>query len=448
MQGDLFQKQSPDASTSASCAAATPPLAHRMRPTSLDHFYGQKEVFYRYPFLKRRGPQRPLLPSIILSGPCGCGKTTLARLLAEHHQLELYPFRAVLEGVGELKKLIAKAQEIQKIQRGEERRNFVIFIDEIHRFNKAQQDALLPYVERGDFILIGATTENPRTNINRALLSRLQIVLLQALDETAIHSILERAMEQLPSPCRLRPEIVELLTNYCAGDARKALNALELLADHFHQHSCPPTPQQALNLIQENSRYYDRDSDRHYDVISAFIKSMRGSDPDAALLWLAVMLDGGEDPLFIARRLAIFASEDVGNADSNALALATHALLAVEKIGMPEARIILAHATTYLAATVKSNASYLAIEQALDYVKKHPNLPVPNHLRNHHPEKKNYRYPHNFPDHWVHQNYLPDDACQFKCYSPTEQGQEKLLKRHLDHLKHPGDSGSVHLQVD
>ena len=380
-----------------------PALAHRMRPAGLEHFYGQEDAFKRYTFLLK-GPR---LPSSIFWGPCGCGKTTLARLLAEHRKLEFFPFQAVLSGVGDLKKLISRAREIHGT-------SFVVFIDEIHRFNKAQQDALLPYVEQGDFTLLGATTENPRTCVVRALLSRMQIVVLKALDEASVEAILKRAMEQIGWDC---PEdILKLLAGYYGGDARKALNALELLADRFRD--SPPDGSQALSLIRANARCYDRAGDRHYDVISAFIKSIRGSDPDAALLWLAVMLDGGEEPLFIARRLVILASEDVGNADPMALTVATGALQGVEKIGMPEARIILAQATTYLARAHKSNASYLGIERALAYVREHPDMEVPTHLRNHHPDKKHYVYPHDYPGQEIRQDYAPTKV---KFYRPLDE---------------------------
>ena len=381
-----------------------PPLAHRIRPSNLKHFYGQEEAFHNYPFLLK-GTR---LPSCIFWGPCGCGKTTLAKLLTQHHQLEFYPFQAVLSGVGELKKLISRAQDIHGS-------SFVIFIDEIHRFNKSQQDALLPHVEEGRFTLLGATTENPRTSIIRALLSRMQIVALKALKEASVRSILKRALKELKWEC---PEdILALLSIYYGGDARKALNALELLAEHFQDSA--PEYDQALFLIQSNARYHDKSGDRHYDVISAFIKSIRGSDPDAALLWLAVMLDGGEEPLFIARRLVILASEDIGNADPGALGLATSALQAVEKIGLPEARIILAQATTYLSQAKKSNASYLGIERALAYVRQHPNIEVPTHLRNHHPDKKRYLYPHDYPSQKIRQDYAPTKV---KFYDPKNNG--------------------------
>ena len=381
MQSDLFQ------------TTKTPPLAHRVRPRGLEGFYGQEKIFRRYPFLTRG----PTLPSVVFWGPSGCGKTTLAQLLAEHHGLNFYPFQAVLSGVGELKKLIAQGKN--------ECKPFVIFIDEIHRFNKAQQDALLPLVEQGDFILMGATTENPKATVNRALLSRMQIVQLQALDETSIKKILGDAIKKLPY--QYNDEIVQVLAKYAVGDARKALNALELLRE-------TSDPQKALDIIQESSRHYDRLGDRHYDVISAFIKSLRGSDPDAALLWLAIMLDGGEDPAFISRRLVIFASEDVGNADPQALVLASSAMQAVEKIGMPEARIILGQTVTYLARAKKSNASYVAIDKALSYVREHPNISVPTHLRNHHPDKSKYRYPHNYPNAQVSQDYGPPDLKFYK----------------------------------
>ena len=431
MQTTLFDHQQPNRPHDP---AQTAPLAHRLRPQSFSHFYGQQAVFARHPFLLP-GP----LPSLVLYGPCGSGKTTLARLLARHHGLEFYAFQAVLSGVGELKKLIQRAQEVHRPPASSPPTPFAIFIDEIHRFNRAQQDALLPYVEAGDFVLLGATTQNPLVCVNRALLSRLQILELQALEPPAIAQILQRAAQELKQD--FPPDILQLLANYCAGDARKALNTLELVSKHFQQ---LPDRQAVWELIQANSKHYDRTHDRHYDVISAFIKSLRGSDCDAALLWLAVMLSGGEDPLFIARRLVIFASEDIGNADPQALSTAVNTLLAVEKIGMPEARIILAQATTSLAASAKSNASYLAIERAMDYVKKQPNIEVPSHLRNQHPDRCHYLYPHNFPQHWVKQDYAPK---KMAFYQPTEQGREKLLQQSLERIKRASaEGGSMNKQ--
>ncbi len=395
------------------------PLAHRLRPNTLEEFEGLDRVIKRYPFLNR-----PSLQSIILYGSSGVGKTTLARLLAVSKGYEFYKFNAVLGGVADLKKLIQSADEMRE----RFHHKVIIFIDEIHRFNKAQQDALLPYVEEGHFVLIGATTENPRTSLNKALLSRLQIVKLEALTNPELQRLLKRANEK--AEIHLDEVYLKLIPDFCRGDARVALNSLEVLARIENL-----TIEKAREIILEKAREYDLGDNRHYDVISAFIKSMRGSDPHGAILYLAIMLDGGEDPVFIARRMMIFASEDVGNADPSALTLATSGLQAVQSIGMPEARIILAQVATYLSSTYKSNASYLAINEALEYVQNRPTIEVPEHLKNHphkdHPVK--YQYPHNFPDHYVKQAYTPKGTPEF--YRPTSQGKEDGLSKRLQNLK-------------
>jgi len=397
------------------------PLAHRARPHSRQDYIGLAPLIKRYPFLSS-----DQFPSLLIWGPPGTGKTTLAKVLTEHSEKEFHTFSAVLSGVAELKKLIAQVKDTKALYG----KDSVIFIDEIHRFNKAQQDALLPHVESGSFVLIGATTENPRSSVNRALLSRMQIVELKTHAHQNLISILKRASELEAS--NFTEDEFELMATYSSGDARKALNNLEMAislktTDDF-------TVEKLKTIIVENARNYDSNQDRHYDVISAFIKSMRGSDPDAALLWLAVMLDGGEDPVFIARRLVIFASEDVGNADIQALNMAVNGLQVVQQIGMPEARITLSQVVTYLASTVKSNSSYLAINEALEYVSTNPTQEVPLHLRNFppkgHPVK--YRYPHNEPGHFVPQQYAPEDAPQF--YRPEEIGVEKNIKDRLRKL--------------
>lgn len=404
--------------TRESTAEGFAPLAHRIRPEAFSEFIGHAEIFQKYPYLKG-----PSFPSIILYGPSGTGKTTLARLLAKLSKKEFHTFNAVLGGVADLKKIIAEAEDYKSLTG----KYSIIFIDEIHRFNKAQQDALLPYIEVGAFTLIGATTENPRVSVNKALLSRMHIIELKILNTEAIETILNNALKK--SKLTFGADFVHTLASYAGGDARVALNSLEAALKLTN-----PTMDSVKELIIENARAFDKGGNRHYDVISAFIKSMRGSDPQAAILWLAVMIDGGEDPVFIARRLVIFASEDVGNADPTALTLAMSALTAISQIGMPEARIILAQTTTYLASTFKSNAAYLAINEALEYVKKNSTIEVPNHLRNYPPpDASPYLYPHSYEGHWVKQQYSPMNTPDF--YHPTKEGKESGIKARLDSLK-------------
>ncbi len=413
-QSSFFDDESPQTGPGESKPNPNAPLAHRARPELFEQFFGQEHIFSRFPFLKS-----PSFPSLILWGPPGTGKTTLAGLLAKQSGKDLYRFNAVLGGVADLKKLIASAQEMKQSLK----REAIIFVDEIHRFNKAQQDALLPYVEAGDFTFIGATTENPRSSVNRALISRVKIIELKKLTEQALLNILKDANERFA--LNVPEQILLTIADYASGDARAALSTLEQAAA-----TNASDVLEVKRLILENVRDYDRNQNRHYDVISAFIKSMRGSDPQSALLWLAVMIDGGEDPVFIARRLVIFASEDVGNADPTALQLAVNALHTVEKIGMPEARIPLAQATTYLASTVKSNAAYKAINAALEFVSENATIEVPTHLRGHHPDKKNYLYPHDHAGAFVKQDYNGLESLpQF--YHPTEFGLEKRLKDRL-----------------
>lgn len=389
----------------------TLPLAHRVRPGSIADFAGQEHLQRRIQSIDFDHP-----PHIILYGPPGCGKTTLAKILAQQAECELYEFNAVLGGVNDLRKIIQTALQVKETGG----RQPMIFIDEIHRFNKGQQDALLPYLEAGDFTLLGATTENPNTSLNKAILSRVQRWPLHALAERDLAKIIERVLtqEQLLIPS----EVKKYLVKHANGDARVVLNQLEGLILNKDQLQDLSFNDIKTQFLFENRRY-DKDSERHYDVISAFIKSIRGSDVNAAILWLAVMLDGGEDIEFIARRLIILASEDIGNADPRALQIATDAHYGIKQIGMPEARIILAQATTYLARAPKSNASYKAIDEALAYVKENPTIEVPTHLRNHHPDKKNYQYPHQFPHHWVKQQYAPKTPAFF---SSSELGYEKM----------------------
>lgn len=402
MQLDVFSSDSP----------GDQPLAAKMRPGSLSDFYGQEKI-------------RPQLQKLIQSprhvifwGPPGTGKTTLAHILATNIGHELYPFSAVTSGIPELKRLIAEMLDRKK-QFG---KDSILFIDEIHRFNKSQQDALLPYLENGDFLFIGATTEYPHTSLNKALISRVSLIELKTLSMEELEQILLRGLETLNRPelKEFIPEIAKLSN----GDARFALNQLSRL--ETYDKSELGDKENVLKELFEHARQYDRNANRHYDVISAFIKSIRGSDPDAALLYLAIMLDGGEDPEFIARRLMILASEDVGLANSQALQVTANAHYVTTKIGMPEARITLSHATVFMSLSPKSNSAYMAINEALSFVRENPTIEVPGHLSNVSPEKKNYKYPHSYPGNWVKQRYLPDDV-SLRFYRPQLNGSEKAL---------------------
>ena len=374
------------------------PLSYRTRPIEFAEFVGQDHIIEQV-------KEHP--GSLILWGPVGTGKTTLAHLMGISSKGHFHSFSACLGSLADLKTQMAQAKENS---------GAILFIDEIHRANRVQQDALLPYVEEGLFTLIGATTENPRAVLSRALLSRVKVFELKKLLPENLLVILHNTVKR--SDLKIEGEVLQDIAHRADGDARMAINMLENIVEGKSAPEC--------------HRSYDRKGKRHYDVISAFIKSLRGSDPDAALLWLAVMLDGGEDPVFIARRLVIFASEDVGNADPTALTLAVSCLQGVEKIGMPEARINLAQATTYLAATVKSNAAYVGINEALKYVKENPTLAVPGALKNIGAERSKYRYPHSYPQHFVKQKYAPDSVPSF--YRPGELGIEKKLAERLKSL--------------
>ncbi|MCB9091579.1 MAG: replication-associated recombination protein A [Halobacteriovoraceae bacterium] len=387
------------------------PLAYRNRPVNWENFYGQDKVAQRLKNLNKE-----TIPHFVVWGPPGSGKTTLSFILARQVGMEIYNFNAVLSGVPELRKLMTRVIEDRKISG----KKSIIFIDEIHRFNKSQQDALLPHLEKGDFVFLGATTEYPQTSLNRALLSRVNILELEKLDNQNLKKILDNVLKK--EEISLNEECLNYLIDFSNGDARFALNKIEILKAKFDDLK-KITLKEVSTLIEKEARQYDRNSSRHYDVISAFIKSIRGSDVNAAILWLAVMIDGGEDPEFIARRLIILASEDVGNADPRALQLATSVHYAVKNIGMPEARISLAQATTYLALAPKSNASYKAIDAALEYVRKSSTRDVPRHLSNVSQEKKNYKYPHSYKNHWVEQDY---GASGLDFYSSSEMGFEKL----------------------
>ena len=414
-------------------------LPHHLRPKTLSDFLGIEDILTRYPYLSRKnhGDQKNLaqLSSMVLYGPSGSGKTTLAYLLASEFQYELIPFNAVLGGVNDLKKTLAEGIQ----QASKKGKRPLLFIDEIHRFNKAQQDALLPLVEEGKIVLLGATTENPKTHINKALLSRLLTLRLKAHTPSELQKLLLKTLQDTCFDDHhlqffKRADILHFITENAQGDARKMMAVLLEMLKIPH-----PKKEDLEHLMEVSARSYDKNGDRHYDVISAFIKSMRGSDPQASILWLAVMLDGGEDPVFIARRLLIFASEDVGNADPQALTLASSALLSVEKIGMPEARIILGQVVTYLASTQKSNRAYLAINEALAFVQSKPTIEVPDHLKNFPPTwAKKYQYPHQFEGSFVKQDYSPFADLNF--YRPSEHGIEKNIKLRLEKL-HSSDQG-------
>ncbi len=388
------------------------PLAAKLRPRSLTDFFGLAGIRSKLEKLVSH-PRH-----VIFWGPPGTGKTTLAHIISSQIGREIQVFSAVTSGIPELKRLIQTMMD----QRREFGKESILFIDEIHRFNKSQQDALLPYLENGDFLFIGATTEYPHTSLNKALISRVSLIELKQLKVEELTEILHRGINDLK-----RPDLEDYATDLAKlsnGDARFALNQLARLSA-FNKSELQ-NKEEVLKEIFEHARQYDRNANRHYDVISAFIKSIRGSDPDGALLYLAIMLDGGEDPEFIARRLMILASEDVGLANSQALQVTTNAHYVVKQIGMPEARITLSHATVFLALSPKSNSVYKAVDSAIDYVKKNPTIEVPGHLSNVSPEKKNYRYPHSYSGHWIDQRYLPIDVNE-SFYKSSTNGSEKVM---------------------
>jgi len=414
------------------------PLAARMRPTAFNDFVGQEHLIDKGRIL-RKAIDAGQLPSIILWGPPGSGKTTLAYIIANTTDSHFSPISAVSAGVGDLRRIIDEAKERRKMYQ----KRTILFIDEIHRFNKAQQDAVLPFVEDGTITLIGATTENPSFEVISPLLSRCQVLTLNPLTENEIRIIIIRALKDtLKGLGRLNVELdndaMVHLISMSNNDARVALNALEMAAlttppdDEGKRHITLPTIEDA---IQHRALRYDKAGDQHYDLISALHKSMRGSDPDAALYWLARMLEAGEDPLYIARRLVRFASEDIGMADPQALVIAMSAQQAVHFIGMPEGNLALAQAAVYLATAPKSNSLYQAYSRIQEEIKQGSSEPVPLHLRN--PvtplmkEKgygKGYKYAHDYPGHFVEQQYLPDSLQGKHFYTPSDQGYEKQLQ--------------------
>ena len=415
------------------------PLAERMRPTTLDNYIGQPHLVGQGGVL-RKMIETKRISSFILWGPPGVGKTTLATIIAKQLETPFYTLSAVTCGVKDVREVIEKAQSNRFFNNASP----ILFIDEIHRFSKSQQDSLLGAVEKGIVTLIGATTENPSFEVIRPLLSRCQVYVLKSLEKDDLLKLVDNAVltDVFLKERTFRIEETDALLRYSGGDARKLLNILELLYE-----SAPADEDIVINdtivyeRLQQNPLAYDKDGEMHYDIISAFIKSIRGSDPDAALYWLARMIEGGEDPKFIARRLVISASEDIGLANPNALLLANAAFDAVHKIGWPEGRIPLAEATVYLATSAKSNSAYMGINSAIQMVQQTGNLPVPLHLRNA-PTKlmadlgyhKGYKYAHDYKNNFVQQQFLPDELQQARLWHPQSNPQEVRLKEQMQML--------------
>ena len=405
------------------------PLAFRVRPKKLEEYIGQEHVLGKDKILYRT-IKADRLSSLILFGPPGCGKTSLAKVISETTKYKFYKINAVISGVAEIKKVIEETKNFMLNPIGKS----ILFIDEIHRFNKLQQDALLPFVENGTIILIGATTENPYFEVNKALISRSMVIKLEPLTIENIVTILENALTRKEGlgeyKIEIREETLRKLAVISNGDVRTALNGLEiavLTTNMNEQGKIEITDEIIKNCIQNKKAIFDKNGDSHYDTISAFIKSMRGSDPDATIFYLAKALEGGEDPLFLARRIVICAAEDVGMANPNALVVANSAMQAVHMIGMPEARIILSEAAVYIATSKKSNATYIGINKAIEDVKTKDTGEIPMAIRNAPIEKmkelgysQGYLYPHDFPGHWVEQQYLPDKMIGTKYYIKDE----------------------------
>jgi putative ATPase len=413
----------------------TIPLAERLRPTTLNELIGQEHLTGEGSIL-RNAIQNKTIPSMILWGPPGVGKTTIANIIAHTLQVPFYTLSAISSGVKEVREVIEKAKHEQ---------NAILFIDEIHRFNKGQQDALLGAVEKGIITLIGATTENPSFEVNSALLSRCQVYILKPLDKEGLIKLMNEAIKEddFLSNRNIRIEETEALINLSGGDARRLLNLLELTVNQLSLNKKPDekiviTDDIVINAAQQKVALYDKKGEQHYDIISAFIKSIRGSDPNAAVYWMARMIEGGEDVKFIARRMVILASEDIGNANPTALVLATNTFQAVNMIGYPEARIILSQCATYLASSPKSNASLEAIGKAQGLVKQYGDLPVPLAIRNA-PTKlmknldygKNYQYAHSFENNFADMEFLPDEIKNTLLYDPGKNAREEELRKFL-----------------
>ena len=423
------------------------PLASRLRPTHLDEVVGQQHIIGRDKLLYR-AIKADKLSSIIFYGPPGTGKTTLAKVIANTTSADFEQINATIAGKKDMEQIVEKA----KNNLGMYGKKTILFVDEIHRFNKGQQDYLLPFVEDGTLILIGATTENPYFEVNGALISRSSVFELHPLSVEDVKTLLKRAVYDMEKGmgsyrAEIDEEALEFLADIAGGDARNALNAVELgilTTERSADGKIHITLDVAQECIQKRVVRYDKTGDNHYDTISAFIKSMRGSDPDAAVYYLAKMLYAGEDIKFIARRMMICASEDVGNADPNALVVAVSASQAVERVGMPEAQIILAQAATYIASAPKSNAACNAIFSAMDNVRR-VKTTVPVHLQDAHYKGSaklghgiGYKYAHDYPEHYVKQQYLPDEIREERFYEPSENGQEKVIKERLERLRNRG----------
>ncbi|MFB6340912.1 replication-associated recombination protein A [Saccharicrinis sp. FJH2] len=416
---------------------ALKPLAERLRPKSLDDYIGQEHLVGKGAVL-REMIESGKISSFILWGPPGVGKTTLAKIIANQQERPFYTLSAVSSGVKDVREVIEKARKSQFFDRP----NPILFIDEIHRFSKSQQDSLLGAVEEGVFTLIGATTENPSFEVISPLLSRCQVYVLKPLDNDGILKLMDRALKEDSELKKLDWEIKEheAIIRQSGGDARKLLNILELISANFND-KIVVTDDLVIEKLQRNIAMYDKNGELHYDIISAFIKSVRGSDPNGAVYWLARMVEGGEDPKFIARRLVILAAEDIGLANPNALLIANAAFEAIERIGWPEGRIVLSEATIYLATSPKSNSAYMAIGDAQSLVQKTGNLPVPLHLRNS-PSKlmkelgygADYKYAHSYPGNFVDQEFLPDQIKGKQFYTPQKNASETKISERMKSL--------------